>query len=270
MRNSLRKKVLFICLIGITCVAGIAAVQAEEPTLVAATDQSFPPFEMMDKETGKVVGFDMQLLAEVADRAGFDYTLRKMPFPGIVPALQTASIDLGIAAIVITEKREKVVDFSIPYYEAGLAILVRSDNDSIESLEDLEGKKVATKIGSSSYMFLTKELADRADIKSYPLTSNMYMGLMSGTVDAVVYDAPNIKYYRMTKGGDKVKIVGPVYDAQYYGITFPEGSKWVDDVNKALRSIIDDGTYVEIFKKWFGDAPPESWDEWLHASAATN
>ncbi|WP_018716415.1 transporter substrate-binding domain-containing protein [Arhodomonas aquaeolei] len=241
--------------------AGTAAAQDDKPTLQAVTDPSFVPFEMMDKDSGKMVGFDMDILAEVAKRAGFDYDLRTMNFNGIIPALQTGNADVAIAGITITKERGQIVDFTIPYYNSGLRILKRSGDESIQTVEDLEGKKIGTKIGSTSYNFLKKTLEDDGGITPYPGSSDMYMALMGGNVDAVLYDAPNVAYFARTKGGERVTTVGPLYEGQQYGIAFEQGSEWVDDANAALKSMQADGTYTEIYRKWFGEAPPAAYQK---------
>ena len=97
-----------------------AMAAGKDATLRAVTDPSFVPFEMMDQDSGKMVGFDMSILREVAKRAGFDYNLKTMDFNGIIPALQTGNADIALAGITITDKREKIVDFSDPYYDSGL------------------------------------------------------------------------------------------------------------------------------------------------------
>lgn len=229
---------------------GTTAVSAE--TLRVVTDPSFVPFEMQNEE-GEMVGFDMDIIAEVAERAGFEYELQTMDFNGIIPALQTGNVDIAIAGITITEEREEVVDFSDPYYDSGLRILVRADDDSVEEFEDLEGKTIGTKTGSTSYDYLTKNLDENDDVTPYPGSSDMYMALMSGSVDAVFYDAPNVGYFASTKGEGRVKTVGDLYEGQQYGIALKEGSEWVEKVNEALKEMKEDGTYDEIHEEWFGE-----------------
>ncbi len=226
-------------------------------TVSAVTDPSFVPFEMMDKETGEMVGFDMDILHEVAERAGFEVDLRTMDFNGIIPAVQTGNADLAIAGITITEEREKIVDFSDPYYDSGLRILVPANNDAVSELSDLQGKRIGTKIGSTSYDYLQKNLGDNAEIKPYPGSADMYLALMGGSVDAVFYDAPNVGYFAKTKGEGRAKVVGPLYEGQQYGIAFNAGSEWLEPTNEALASMKEDGTYDEIYTKWFGEAPSE-------------
>jgi len=235
--------------------AGVAAA-ADKPVLKAVTDPSFVPFEMMDKDSGNMVGFDMDILAEVARRAGFDYKLETMDFNGIIPALQTGNKDVALAGITITKKREKIVDFSDPYYDSGLRILKHTGDDSIQELADLKGKKVGVKIGSTSYDFLNKKFGDDIDLTPYPGSSDMYLALMGHNIDAVFYDAPNVSYFARTKGKGQVTTVGPLYEGQQYGIAFVDGSKWVAPTNKALAAMKSDGTYADIYKKWFGEMPP--------------
>lgn len=227
---------------------------AQDTTLKAVTDPSFVPFEMMDQDSGEMVGFDMDILHEIADRAGFKVDLNTMDFNGIIPAVQTGNVDLAIAGITITDERQEIVDFSDPYYDSGLRILV-SDGSDVDSLDDLEGKRVATKIGSTSYDYLQENLGDDAEITPYPGSSDMYMALMGGSADAVFYDAPNVGYFAQTKGKGKVKTAGPLYEGQQYGIAFAKGSQWVEPANKALKAMHEDGTYDEIHEKWFGAAP---------------
>jgi glutamine transport system substrate-binding protein len=232
-------------------------VLAQEPTVNVVTDPSFVPFEMLDSETGEMVGFDMDIIHEVADRAGFEVNLTTMEFAGIIPAIQTGSHEIAIAGVTITEERAEIVDFSDPYYDSGLRIIVRADNDSVETIEDLEGLSVATRIGSTSYDFLQEKLGDSADITPYPGNSDMYMALLGRNVDAAFYDAPNVSYFAQTRGEGRTKVVGPLYAGQQYGIVFHKGSEWVEPSNEALASMREDGTYAEIYEKWFGEAPSE-------------
>jgi len=237
---------------GLALSVAVSTVNAE--TLRVVTDPSFVPFEMMDPQTGDMIGFDMEIIAEVAERAGFDYNLNTMDFNGIIPALQTGNVDIAIAGITITEEREEIVDFSDPYYDSGLRILVREGSE-IDELSDLEGKKVGTKIGSTSYDYLMSNLDEDDGVTPYPGSSDMYMALMSRAIDAVFYDAPNVGYFARTKGEGKVMTVGPLYEGQQYGIALVNGSEWVDEVNDALASMKEDGTYKTIYEKWFGPMP---------------
>lgn len=230
---------------------------AQTPSVNVATDPSFVPFEMMDQETGEMVGFDMDIINAIAEHAGFEVNLTTMEFSGIIPAVQTGSQEVAIAGITITDERAQIVDFTDPYYDSGLQIIVRADNEEVASLEDLQGLTIGTKIGSTSYDFLQQELGEDADVTPYPGTADMYMALLGRNVDAVLYDAPNVAYFSQTRGEGRTKVVGPLYEGQQYGIAFHKGSEWVEPANEALAAMREDGTYDEIYTKWFGEAPSE-------------
>ncbi|AWN17242.1 transporter substrate-binding domain-containing protein [Salinisphaera sp. LB1] len=239
-----------------TVLCAAPSALAAEPTLTVATDPSFVPFESLDIKTRKHVGYDIDMIHAIAKRAGFKVRLRTMDFNGIIPALQAKSVDMAIAGITITKERAQKVDFSNPYYDSGLKLMVRADNNTIKTIKDLKGKSVSTKIGSTSYNYLTHKVPGIGKVVPYPGTSQMYMALISGNVDAAFYDVPNVLYFIKTKGHGKVKAVGPTYAGQQYGIAFPQNSKWVQPVNKALTQIKKDGTFTKIYKKWFDKAPP--------------
>ncbi|PVA09844.1 amino acid ABC transporter substrate-binding protein [Pelagivirga sediminicola] len=241
--------------IALASAAGIGmtmGAMAQADDVRVATDPSFVPFEMMDQETGEMTGFDMDIIREIGERAGFTPNINTMDFNGIIPALQTGNVDIAIAGITITEERKGIVDFSDPYYDSGLQMLVSMDQEGVKEIDDLKGMKIGSKIGSTSYDYLTEKFGDEATITPYPGSADMYMALVGGSVDAVFYDAPNVGYFSQTKGEGRVKVVGPLYEGQQYGIAFPKGSERVAAVNEALAAMREDGTYDEIHAKWFG------------------
>ncbi|BCR05665.1 amino acid ABC transporter substrate-binding protein [Desulfuromonas versatilis] len=221
--------------------------------LTVATDTNFPPFEFKDS-SGKHTGFDIELWDAIAKQIGVDYTLQPMDFNGIIPGLQTGQLDVGIAGMTIKPERAEVVDFSDPYYDAGLLILVKSDNEGIQSVEDLKGKVVSTKLATTSADFV-KEKAQAKDVKLFPNNDAMFLELMTGGADAVIFDSPVIAEFMRTAGKGQVKVVGPLYMGQSYGIAFPKGSELVPKVNAALKKLKDDGTYLALYRKWFNTDP---------------
>ena len=222
--------------------------------LVIATDTNFPPFEFKDPKTGEHTGFDVQMWDAIAKEIGVEYDLQPMAFKGIVPGLQSSQLDAGIAGMSITDKRKKVIDFSDGYYDSGLLLLVRADETSIKDLKTLDGKIIATKQGTTSVEFL-KENATPAETRLFPNDSAMFMELLTGGVDAVMFDKPVIESFVSKRGKGKVKIVGDLYAGQPYGIGFPKGSDLVAKVNAALKTLKANGKYNALYKKWFGVEP---------------
>ncbi|WP_085992892.1 glutamine ABC transporter substrate-binding protein [Oceanobacillus senegalensis] len=222
-----------------------------EDTYTVVSDTSFVPFEFRD-ENGEYTGFDIELIKAIAEEAGFEIELETTNFDGIIPGLQTGQFDIAIAGISITEERKKVIDYSDPYYESGLAIGVPIDNDEIKGIEDLEGKTIATRLGSTSSAYI-KENIEGAEPNEYEQLDQAYLAVENGSADAVLYDAPNVKYYIQTEGKDSLKVVGDLYQAEDYGIAITKGNEeLVTAINDALATLRENGTYDEIYEKWFG------------------
>jgi len=217
--------------------------------LVVAIDTAFVPFEF--KQGGTYTGFDVDLWAAVAKELNLKYRLQPMDFNGILPGLQTKNIDVALSGITIREDRKAVIDFSDPYYQSGLAILVNNKTNNIKAAQDLTGKTVAVKIGTATVDFLQKEVPG-AKLTLFPNIDNAYLELATGRVDAVVHDTPNVKYYANTVGKDRVKVVATIKSGDHYGIAFPKGSPLVEAVNKALATLAANGQYDAIYAKWFG------------------
>lgn len=222
---------------------------AQSKQLVVGVDANFRPFEFKNAQ-GEFTGFDVQLWDAIAKDLGLDYKWQTMDFNGIIPALQSKSIDAAIAGITIKSSREEVVDFSYPYYDAGLVILVKADNDTIKTIADLKGKRVATKLATTSVDYLKEQGIE--NVKLLPNTDNLFMELLAGGVDAVFFDSPPLMYYSQNQGKGKVKVVGPLYQGQSYGIAFPQGSELREDVTKTILKFKEDGTYDKLYTKWFG------------------
>lgn len=236
-------------------VAGTASAQDQ---ITVATDTNFKPFSYKNDE-GNYVGFDIDMWEAIAQKLDVEYELRPMDFNGIIPGLQTGNIDVAVAGMSVTSKREKVVDFSYPYYKAGLVIMVRADNNDIGKLEDLSGKVIATKQGTSTIPFLKENIEagvfDPEEIKKYPNITDAFLELRAGGTDAVLFDLPPLADYANGVGEGAVKLVGPLYMGHHYGIGFPAGSELRDPVNVAILELKESGAYDKIYKKWFGSEP---------------
>jgi glutamine transport system substrate-binding protein len=240
-----------LTLFWIVALAAAFTAPASAEELIVGCDTNFMPFEF--KQDGKYVGFDIDLWAAIAKDMGLEYKLQPMDFNGLIPALQTGNIDAAIAGMTIKSKREEVVDFAYPYYDAGLLLMVRSDETGITGVDDLGDRVVATKLGTTSADYVKS--VDTKDVKLFPNIDGAYMELRTGGADAVLFDSPAILYYIKTAGKDAVKTVGPLYQGQSYGIAFPQGSELREPVTISILKLMENGTYAELYKKWFGTEP---------------
>jgi arginine/lysine/histidine/glutamine transport system substrate-binding/permease protein len=224
------------------------------PVWQVGTEPTFPPFEMKDDVSGDLIGFDIDLMNAIGEAAGRDIEFVSLPFDGLVPALQSNTIDAAISGMTITAERAQTIDFSRPYFEAGLAIAVREDNTDIQSLEDLEGRGIAVQIGTTGAE--TANSIEGASVSTFDAAPLALQELVNGRVDAVVNDLPATLFAINEANLQGVKIVGELITQEYYGIAIPKNSEVLGEVNAALDTLIQDGTYAQIYRKWFVSDPP--------------
>src|SRR5215211_1668814 len=207
-----------------------------------------PPIVRM--EQGELNGFAIDVWNGVAQRLPARTRYQVAPDVGaLLERVRADDADLGVGAISITSARERDFDFSRPILNAGLQIMVRSQGtDGIKGPEDLSGKRVATTPGSTSAAFL-REL--NARVFQFPVLKYAYFALLDGKVDAIVFDAPVLLNYAASKGAGRVQMVGSVFREEDYGIVFPQNSPLRTQVNSALSALRDDGTYRNLYDKWF-------------------
>ncbi|MGC0144699.1 transporter substrate-binding domain-containing protein [Pseudactinotalea sp. Z1732] len=272
MTNKNRQRTT-LSLIGVSALAlGLAACGDDggnggadadlEDTYVVASDTSFVPFAF--EEGGEYVGFDMDMINHIADEVGFDVQLETTNFDGIIPGLQTGSFDIAIAGITITDERAQVIDYTSPYYKSGLRIAAPVDDEQIQGVEDLEDLTIATRLGSTSADYIEQNI-EGATANTYEQLDQAYLSVEGGGSDAILYDAPNVEYYVATAGEDSLRVTGELLEAQDYGIAVTQGNEaLVEAMNEAIATMIDDGTYAEIYESWFGEQP-----EWLDELAAS-
>jgi arginine/lysine/histidine/glutamine transport system substrate-binding/permease protein len=232
-----------------------AGVAQDAPSVwEIGTEPTFPPFEMKDDASGELIGFDIELMNAIGEAAEREIRFVSLPFDGLIPALQSNTIDAAISGMTITAERAQTIDFSRPYFEAGLAIAVREGNTEIESFEDLEGKRIAVQIGTTGAEQANS--VEGASISTFDNAPLALQELINGRVDAVVNDLPATLFAINDANLQGVKIVGELITEEYYGIALPKNSDALADINNALDTLIQDGTYAEIYRKWFVSDPP--------------
>ena len=234
-----------------------AAPSKEAPKakiLRVATEPSFAPFEFQKEGSKEFTGFDIDLIKALGTKAGYKVEVSNMGFDALIPALQAGNIDVAIAGMTITDERKKVVDFTAPYYDAGLIVVVHKDNNTIKGFKDLNNKKLAVQIGTTGEKQAHK--VPGAKVTAFNTNVEATMELKTGGAEAVINDRPVAEYFLATGGGDKfAKTVGDVLEAEQYGIAVKKGNKeLLDALNKALADAKKDGTYDKIYKTWFGAA----------------
>lgn len=216
------------------------------------TDATYPPFEF--QKDGKYVGIDIDLMNAIAEEEGFEVEIKPMDFKGIIPAITANQLDGAIAGISITDERKKVVDFSEPYYQAGLSLIVHEDNADIQSPEDLKGKIIAIKKGTSGAN-LADEYAKTygATVKYFDDSPSMYQEVANKNADATLEDFPVISYKIAIDPNAKLKIVGDRLNGDFYGIAVAKGDAELQKkINDGLKKLQENGKYDEIVGNYLG------------------
>ena len=221
--------------------------------LTVGSDIPYPPFEQ--GKAGNYTGFDIELMEAIGEKIGRTPEFQDTSFETIFRDVAQGKFDAVISAATITDEREKAVDFSNPYYLSEQAVLVKEGSD-VESLEDLEGKTVGVQQGTTG-LELAKEELGGAEVRPFPEGPDAVNALKAGTVEGVVIDAPVAQNAVEKSGG--VEIAEKVPTEETYGIAVAQGeTELLDEINKALKEVEDDGTYKKIYEKWFKLEPPKA------------
>lgn len=235
--------------------SGDSAKKADDKPLIVGMEPTFPPFEFTEDD--KYVGFDIDLANAVGEKMGRKVEIKSLGFDALIPALRSGQIDLIASGMDATPERAKQIAFSDPYFQDGYSVVVKKDNTTINGFQDLAGKTVGAQVGTKGVDIGTEH---GANMKQYDQNSQGWMELNSGTCDAVIINRSVALYY-ISKGGEKdLKIVGDPIKAEN-GVAMgmnKDQKDTVEAVNKALKELKADGTYNQLYKKWFGvDAPKD-------------
>lgn len=224
-----------------------------EKVYKVGVDTTYPPFEF--KEGDEYKGIDIDLINAIAENQGFKIELSPMDFGGIIPAMQAKQLDVAIAGMSITEDRKKIVDFSTPYFDAGLTVVVKNDNTTIKSVDDLKGKKVAVKKGTTGSQYAL-ENAEKLKIEVVQFNDSpaMFQEVANGNADALIEDYPVISYAIAQKDLG-LQIVGDRLNGDQYGIAVLKGEnqELLEKINKGLEELKKDGTYDEIINTYLAE-----------------
>ncbi|WP_105209739.1 ABC transporter substrate-binding protein/permease [Streptococcus suis] len=246
------KKKLFMLLATILPIFFIFTGVKADDTIDIVFDNAYAPFEFKDSDQ-VYKGLDVDIINEVAKRSGWTMNHSFPGFDAAVNAVQAGSADALMAGTTITEPRKKVFTFSDPYFDTKIVIATTKSN-TISKYEDLKGKTVGVKNGTAAQAFL-EENKDKYGytIKTFDTGDLMYNSLSAGAVDAVMDDEAVIQY-AIQKGQDlSIDIAGEAIGS--FGFSVKKGSQYeylVEDFNKALAAMKEDGTYQQIMNKWLG------------------
>ncbi|WP_274361706.1 amino acid ABC transporter substrate-binding protein [Paenibacillus thermotolerans] len=216
--------------------------------LTIGTEGTYAPFTFHDN-SGKLTGFDIEIAEEVCRRAGFAPKFIEAKWDGMIAGLDAKRYDMVANEVAIRPDRLEKYDMSDPYIVSRAVLIVREDNHEVKTLDDLKGKKVGQSLESNYRKIAEEHGATNTVVEGFNQAIDL---LVSRRIDATINDSLSYLDLKKQRPDLPIKTVYEEPNATSNGFLFRKGSAdLVQKVNQALASMKDDGTYLEISKKWF-------------------
>lgn len=222
---------------------------AAKPKMIMATSADYKPYEFHDTTSGKdeIKGFDIDIANYIAKDLGFELEVIDMDFTGLIPAMQAGRADFVMAGMTPKPERLKNADFSEIYFEAKNTIVAKTGSN-FKSTDDLNGKKVGVQLGSIQEGE-AKEMKG-IEVVSLGKIPEIVQEIKSGRIDAAIIEDVVAKGY-VDNNKDLEFNVIPSSEVAGSAVAFPKGSKHVEDFNKVIKKMNENGELEKLANKWF-------------------
>ncbi len=243
----------------------------QEKQITIATEARFAPFESV--ENGKIVGYGADLMNYVlADLPGVKVKQLDLPFQGILPGLDTGKFDFVVTSVTVNKARFEQFAFTVPIAESTVALLKRGNDDSINSLSDLNGKVIGSQSGSGQLQILQaydQKLKDAGQpglkaIRQYVSFDEAYADLALGRLDGVAQSLSNLGPLIKSRPGMFTtldEMLGPKTYYGWVGRKDADSASLVKLFSDGIARANRDGTMKTLQEKWFGftmDVPADA------------
>ena len=235
---------------------GVQVPLVEDGKLKTCTSLPYQPFQFDDN--GKIVGFDVDLVDLVAKKIGVPQEIVDIKFDVIKSgaALNSGNCDLAAAAMTITDERKANLDFSTPYFDEVIALMVGKGSD-VKSLDDVKSKglKVGVQTGTTSLDYAT---ANGFTPTQFDDAGKQLLALQSGQVDVLLQDLPVVNdWLKKSEVSAKFEVATEIKTGAQYGYAVKKGGnpellKLIDDT---IKQAFEDGTWSDLYTKWIGSKP---------------
>lgn len=253
----MKKKLVAACMLAVLALGlvgcGKKEVALADGKVVVGTNAEYEPFEYLD-ENGNITGFDYELMTALADKMGVEVEWVDMPFDSLVGALEAGNVELVIAAMAATEDRAVSCEFSDVYYAEDQDFVTKAGNE-LYTLEDLNGKTVAVLEGSVSDLIASGDNTDYgvvedATVKRFKNVTQAIQELENDAADVVFTDKVIAQKFVSEREGLVTNTVAGV--GENFVVAGKKGdTEVIEAANKALAELKSEGTYDEIYNKYF-------------------
>ncbi|MDR6550384.1 transporter substrate-binding domain-containing protein [Paenibacillus qinlingensis] len=214
---------------------------------------TYAPYNFLN-DKHEVDGFDADVAKEVAKRIGVQADFITGEFSGLIEGLQTSKYDALVTQVTITDDRKKTMDFSTPYIKNSVSVIVKNDNTSVKGIEDFKGKKIGVGLGTNDETYLRNEVLPKVgtfNIVTYNDVITSLTDLNAGRIDATINNVFAIQPL-VEKNHFQIKTVGASVKDDFAGIAIRKNNaELLSALNNALTEMKSDGTFKQIFQKWF-------------------
>jgi polar amino acid transport system substrate-binding protein len=232
------------------CHLQVSAASMKKDELTVGANIGNLPWEFQDT-AGELIGFEIDLVNEVAKRLNRKVNVINIPFNGLFSAVQSSRIDIAISSITITEQRLTSVSFAQPYYDSDQSLTIRSGSD-IRSINDLQGKIIAVDTGSTGDIWASENQQRYGfkEIRRYEGLAPAALDLQIGRVVGYISDIPAMQYY--TKDKAELEVVERIKTGGSYSMMFRKDDKLALSVNEIITTLKQEGFVNDLHEKWFG------------------
>ncbi|MGD7048493.1 substrate-binding periplasmic protein [Rossellomorea marisflavi] len=231
----------------------------EEGTIRVGLMGTYQPYNFLN-DNKEMDGFDADIAKEVAKRLDVKVKFVTQDFSGMIAGLKADKFDVVISQMTITDERKKQMAFSDPYITNSVKVIVKEDDKDIQSVDDFKGRDIGVGLGTNDETYLRTELLPKVGdftIKTYDDVFTSLKDLDAGRIDATINNMYALKPI-VEKNGFNIKAVGEPIKSDQAGIAAKKGNEdIIKAINPVLADMKKDGTYNEIFKKWFGEEPED-------------
>lgn len=221
-------------------------------TIIVGLEGDWAPWSYVD-ENDELTGYDVEVAKAIADKLGVEIQIVPGEWDGLFAGMDAGRYDMVVNGVEVTEERADKYDFSTPYAYIRTALIVKGDNDSIKTFEDLKGKKTANSI-ASTYMNLAESYgATCYGVSTLDETLTM---VLQGRVDATLNAIVSFTDYMAQHPDSNLKIVATTEEASNVAIPMRKGDETAslrEAVNKAIDELREDGTLSELSTRFFGE-----------------
>ncbi len=227
-------------------------VLVEEGKLLVGSDTAFPPFESMNGDVAE--GFDVDLMNAIGEKLGLEVVFMTEIFDTLIPTLKAGGkFDVIASGMTIKPERQAEIDFCDPYYDSNQSVVMKAGS-VYNGPEDLAGKKIGVQSGTTGEAWAQENVPD-AQLVPFKNATEAFSAAAAGNVDAIVNDLP-VSTELLKEDSRGLEIVAQIPTGEQYGFAVSKDNPALRDaINEALAELRADGTYAEIYEKWFGIAP---------------